>query len=441
VEKNNGKIGGRARTIERKNELPEAHADDLKELSTSRQAFKKNGNLEPDSTKSAHLLSIDESVSNIQVAEDGTPWQSRDEKNDPNREANASLQPMGTSSNGADKSSGLQGCDKTVTTAYDAWIRIIPNPETRQYYAREVRHFLQGLKGKPLNRITREDIEQFIHAPPEWNARHSRKCAVKSFLEHAVRKIPTFNGKIGERPDPPPIVELSPEEKERFHRAKEKKSDKERLATDLMIQTGHRERAIMALPRTAPKMTPGGPVIEFPPKTQKNVVYAVVPISDSTYTLIQKYLTTHNDEKLIPCDWKRPGKWLYFLVKRIARDANISTRTYPHLFRHMKALQLRREKIETDIVLNQMGWRSSKQYDMRYGRRQAYETVESVRKLLPSTTPKKPQPPQPQHTDTATAISELAGLLKEGKIDVETFQAGIVALTRKETQKVEGMFG
>jgi len=313
-----------------------------------------------------------------------------------------------------------------------------------------VRHFLHGLKGKPLNRITREDIEQFIHTPPTYNARHSRKCAVKSFLEHAVRKIPTFNGKIGEKPDPPPIVEYSSDEMERFHRSKENEPIKERLATDIMIESGHRERAIMTLPRTAVRTTPDGPVIEFPPKTQKNAVYAVVPISDSTYNLIQEFLKTHTDEKLIPCDWKRPGKWLYFLVKRIARNAKISTRTYPHLFRHMKALQMRREKIETDGVLNQMGWRTSKQYDTRYGRRQAYETVESVRKLVQPMAPKKPQPPQPpqptqpitnQSTGIATTISELAGLLKEGKIDLTTFQAGIVALTRKEPQKVEGMFG
>jgi hypothetical protein len=72
--------------------------------------------------------------------------------------------------------------------------------------------------------------------------------------------------------------------------------------------------------------------------------------------------------------------------------------------------------------MNAMGWTDTSQYDKRYGKRTGNETLKEARTLIS----KKPEDNDP----VPKAIERLALLLSEGKIDIQTYQASIVALKK-----------
>ena len=96
----------------------------------------------------------------------------------------------------------------------------------------------------------------------------------------------------------------------------------------------------------------------------------------------------------------------------------------------MKALDFRRAKAQPDTVMNALGWKDTSQYDKRYGKRTATETMTEARALLDKT---------PQETgNPAKAIEQLAVLLAQGKIDLPTYQASILTLQQKPKEAKKG---
>jgi integrase len=335
-----------------------------------------------------------------------------------------------------------------MTAAYDAWLRSLVNAYTRDSYTRKIKLFLVQVN-KPLNQITRNDVVRFVNSYATWNNRHMALAAVKSFLSFALKRPPNLTGiNIGEKPDPTPIAEPTAEELARFQEVVDNYPLGERTAIKLLFETGHRRRAILDLPREAVQMRPGGPVVAFPPRTQKKGTSPVAPISKTTYDLLMQLLASHKDPLVFkPVAWKQSGKWLYTLVKRAAREAGITVRTYPHLFRHLKALEFRRKGVKEDTVINTLGWRDATVFNSRYGRRQAFETAEEARSYLPEV-PKGPPEPQPTTKDStghipavAEVIRELAQLLKEGKMDLTTYQASLAALVKRPDRERNSIQG
>jgi integrase len=189
----------------------------------------------------------------------------------------------------------------------------------------------------------------------------------------------------------------------------------------------------MRLPRSALQIEKDGPVLVFPSKDQKRGSAPVVPISKETCELLQKHLLTHDKELMFPLELVQPERWLYRIVKQAAQDAGIATRVYPHLFRHMRALEYRRRGADEDTVLNSLGWRDSAMYNTRYGRRNPFETAQEARKYLP----KPEQPPEPKHDTIPEIINKLADLLKENKIDPQTYHASLAALQLQQQEKTK----
>jgi len=78
---------------------------------------------------------------------------------------------------------------------------------------------------------------------------------------------------------------------------------------------------------------------------------------------------------------------------RLERAAELETHIHPHSFRHYLALAARRAGKEADAVCNSMGWADAQQYNSRYGKRTAFETLGEMRDLVEKRPPaQKAQP-------------------------------------------------
>jgi hypothetical protein len=85
----------------------------------------------------------------------------------------------------------------------------------------------------------------------------------------------------------------------------------------------------------------------------------------------------------------------------------------------MRALAYRRANTEPDVVVNAMGWTDTSQYNKRYGRRTAIETLEEAKKALNN---------HMRPDGKVEVVERLTALLEAGKIDTNTFQAGLKAI-------------
>jgi integrase len=258
---------------------------------------------------------------------------------------------------------------------------------------------------------------------------------MRSFLGYVLKRPPnTKRIKIGQRPEPKAIIEPSKDEIIKLMAEIDKQPLTAKAALHVLIETGHRRNAIMRLPRNAVQMRETGPIIEYPPSIEKKKTSSVCPITRATYGLLVQLLATHKDPYLFPCSagvWDSRGHWLYRTLRQVVRETGIITRIYPHLFRHIKALELRRSNAETDTVCNLLGWRDPTVYNVRYGRIPAYETCEEARGLLKESDqiPQK-QPQGPQRKTSVELIGELAQMLKVGIIDLPTYQASLTMINQ-----------
>jgi hypothetical protein len=327
------------------------------------------------------------------VGEEGNNSPAESERNE-NPETAKTISGTGSSER-QEKSEGLVVREiPDLTEAYDAWKASIPNDYTRDTYTRVIRVFRERFN-KPLNQLTLNDAIGFIMLYPTYANRKRAKAALTSFLKFVLKRPPNLEDvNIGERPEPPPIAEPSGEEWRRFWEIAECEPLPKLTALHLLDETGHRRRAIVDLPRDAVQMRPGGPVVVFPPRTQKRGTASVAPITYETYDLVERLRSTHNDPLLFGPIWHKRGKWLYLCVRNVAKRAGFSVRAYPHLFRHKKALDFRRKGVKEDTVINTLGWRDAAIYNSRYGRRQAYETAEEAREYLKN--PERPIPERPE---------------------------------------------
>lgn len=276
----------------------------------------------------------------------------------------------------------IDGADPSVTVAVNKWARTIPNPRTRRNYIPHVLAFVNQLNGKPLSKIDSQDLEEFVSSKRTYFVKHMALSAVKHFLKHADVKIPRMPY-IGQKLAPPPIKEPTKAEMARLWGAVSGMNLAERAAMYLLRDTGHRRRSIALLPRGAITKHDDRPICEFRGDTDKRGNVSVCPILNQTYNTCLAVLETHTEPTLFPLsNWKHPEDWISDVVYEAAKRARMETRMYAHLFRHMKALQCRRHGLESDTVVNLLGWADPTVYNARYGRRTPYETINEARTVL-----------------------------------------------------------
>ena len=322
-----------------------------------------------------------------------------------------------------------------------AWLRSIPSDNTREVYTQLNKRFMTAIP-KPINKITTADVREYLSTLKTWSARYNMLSAIRSLIYFALENPPNLKSqviKIGIAPQAKPIKEPSKEEWDKLYIQLEKEPLIKQIAIRLTLETGHRRTSIVELPRNAIGMKPTGPYVNFPPENEKRKTVSVAPISQKTYDLIKQFLLTHTDEKLFPdCMlWNLRVKWFYFALIDWGKAAGINTRTNPHLFRHIKALEFRRTKAPVDLVINTLGWKNERQYNERYGRRPNFETCEEARQYLPIHEPLEQRISTPNKS-RIDVVSELMDMLKNGLIDQDTFKVSIKALPHEEDNKTLG---
>jgi integrase len=326
-----------------------------------------------------------------------------------------------------------------MTTAYTTWKNSIPNEVTRFQYCKYLDKFLLSIKGKRLDSVTGDDVTAFVLSHPTWHTRQAAVQAVRNFLNHALKRPPRTKINLGLRPQPRPIQELSPAERDRLIFVIDCQDIYKRAALRILLETGHRRLSVERLTRDAIQLRPEGPYIIFGADNTKKHTVSVVPITEETYKAIQECLQNHKDNRIFPLDvvYDDPGRWLYLAVKKVAKEARISFSVYTHLFRHWKALQYRRADSKTDTILNNMGWRDAAVFNNRYGRRGQYETGQEARELLTRTAPQQQpqQPEKPQPVIPQPAIQQ--PVPQQITLDADTLQALLSKVASDAVSKYE----
>jgi len=179
---------------------------------------------------------------------------------------------------------------------------------------------------------------------------------------------------LGRPFEPRAIVPLTEDEYKRMTEAA--MTLQQRVLLALLRDTGGRASAICSL-----RVEDVGPdYIILQDDTAKNKVTSTAPIRPETADLLRRGITVSNGRI-----FRANRRTLWTMVQKVARRAGIAEKVYPHLFRHMKALDFRRSKAQPDTVRNTLGWKDTSQYDNRYGKRVATETMNVARALLDKT--------------------------------------------------------
>jgi integrase len=352
--------------------------------------------------------------------ENSGPLRNRHEK------SQATNDHLGTASDRdiVDGGGGAEGLD--LTTVYDRWLVKLglKSTETRTKYRYHVDRFLGGLGHKNPTRITDDDVQKYLNMLPGRPSRVAARAAITGFLKMANRTIGEVD--VGAEIEPRIIIPLTDAEFEQMVMLAKTARDVALLR--VLRDTGGRGSAICAITLSDFK---GDHVVLTAPNA-KNKIASFAPLSKETIAVLEGYIEADRPVRFL--FEVRPGepinrRVLWRLVNRLGKRARIGRPVYPHLFRHMKALEFRRAKAQDDTVLNALGWKDLKFYAKRYGRRPATETMAEARAVFDG--------PKKVSMDNTEAIAKLATLLAEGKIDLPTYQASIVALTQRNELKVE----
>ena len=317
---------------------------------------------------------------------------------------------------GATKGGGVAAEGPSMTQVMEKWELQLASksPETRNCYRRHIRRLLASCGKRSPNTLTDEDIARYLNRLKSRSGQDQAMAAIKSFMKVCGRTI----GDISRIPTIPsrPIQEINDEQ---FRKILEATQDmRERVLMMVLWDTGGRISAICNIEVDDFR----GDHIILRSELAKNKVESLAPISEETSKAIKEYIIKNR-----PCRYVfetstgRPlnRRKAYGVIKRAAKKAGISTRVYPHLFRHMRALAYRRANTEPDVVVNAMGWTDTSQYNKRYGRRTAVETLEEAKKALSS---------HARPDGKVEVVERLTALLETGKIDINTFQAGLKAI-------------
>ena len=300
-------------------------------------------------------------------------------------------------------------------------------PATQIKYLYFLRNLLESCGHKPANRISRSDVQRYMNTLPGRSSQEIAFVAIKSFLEEAGRAISKKKIRFKSKKERRQIEQITPETFEQLLNGTRNLRDRVYLL--ILKDTGGRCSAVC----NAKVEDFKGNHIILQGDVSKNGITSVAPLSLRTINALKQYLDEKKPKKYI--FEKKSGEPLnrtraWEIIKRARIRAGISQKIYPHLFRHQKALECRKAGLQSDVVMNLMGWSDTSQYDKRYGKRTATETLEDARKILDKPTPET-------HDLTTKTIERLASMLAEGKIDIQTYQATLVALRKEQKNPVD----
>jgi len=307
------------------------------------------------------------------------------------------------------------GVDEVTKSAFERWLvkLELKAPSTKTKYLKVINGLLKFCGHRSATRVTDTDIQRYLNTLPGRPSREAALAAIKGFLKVVGRTVGDVD--LGPKHEARQIEPIPNEDLEKMIATA--RTLRDRVLIMLLKDTGGRNSAICDLRVEDFK----GSYIILAGDRAKNHITSLAPLSKRTQEATIEYLKTIEGPKLF--DLTRSGLWQ--MVSGLGKKAGV--KVYPHLFRHMRALEFRREKAQEDAVLNAMGWTDSTQYNRRYGRRPALETLKDAR------------PKDPVEETPAKAIEKLAVLLQTGMIDQLTFQAAIVALQqRPQTRTIPG---
>jgi integrase len=292
------------------------------------------------------------------------------------------------------------------------WSRTVNNPATLYEYQKHINGLIKEENIKTGKDITRSTISDYVMSRKTYASRAVALASCRSLMYY-IDPEKIIKIKIGEAPAPEEKEELSDESLAKIIDVVDKWSDEPNLpakiAILLLVESGHRRRAVGYLPRDAVSMGKDGATITFPPSGEKRGATSIVPISEKLYNMIMKHLEQHGDKYLIhiPKSWEARERWVYYQVKVAGKLAGVDV--HPHSFRYKKARTFRRAGVDTDIAINILGWKDSKQYDSRYGRRNQHETAELARSFVNGSEP------APQAHNTPVIAPTTPGIMVESE--------------------------
>ncbi|MGQ9582938.1 MAG: tyrosine-type recombinase/integrase [Thermoplasmatota archaeon] len=293
--------------------------------------------------------------------------------------------------------------------------------QTQTAYRRHVRKLLELTGKRCPGGIKDEDVMAYLNTLGARSTQEQALAAIKAFMRMAGRTVTEVN--LKRRQPPKPITELTEEELDAIVTAG--KGLEEKAFLGVMKDTGARINAVCHLRTEDVKLDH----VVLKAEWSKARIETLAPITDETSRMLKEYILHEYPKGWLFGDgagkpWSRQKA--YRVIQKAAKRAGIRKHIYPHLFRHLRALAYRRAGTEPDVVVNAMGWTDTTQYNKRYGKRTAHETLREARRAIsfPATQGDIPQ-----------AIKRLADLLEAGMIDRETFQAGLLVLGKKDEKK------
>jgi integrase len=292
---------------------------------------------------------------------------------------------------------------------------------TQIAYRRHIRKLLEMTGKRCPGTIKDENVMAYLNTLGMRSTQEQALAAIKAFMRMAGRTVTEVN--LKRRQPPKPITELTDKETSTLVASGDGLQEIAFLCT--IKDTGARVDAVCHL--RVEDVKPDHLILKA--EWSKARIETLGPISEETSKALKEYILQERPREWLFGDeagkpWSRQKA--YRVIQRATKRAGITKHVHPHLFRHLRALAYRRAGTEPDVVVNAMGWTDTTQYNKRYGKRTAQETLKEARKALTSTT---------TPGDIPDAIERLAGLLDAGKIDKETFQAGLVLLGQKQEKK------
>jgi integrase len=281
-------------------------------------------------------------------------------------------------------------------------------------------------KRKSPNSITSDDVQTYVNTLPSRASQDAAIAAIKSFMKMAGRTIDD-DLVLLPKSDPKEIEELTPDEMKTLIGAC--RTDTEKILLLVLRDTGIRISAVCNTEITDYH----GTHIVFPPEKMKRHVSAVAPISDETKNAIDEYIRRCQPRRYLfeesngqPLDRNNA----YRMVVRVAKRCGIKKHVHPHAFRHWRALELRRQHTEVDVVTKAMGWKNPTMYHTRYGKRSGAEVVEELRKTFATAT----EPPKEKPVEHPPNMNDIIRLLDAKLIDNETAKMMLAKMDRKERE-------
>jgi len=272
-------------------------------------------------------------------------------------------------------SSAISTVNESDDVSVEHWLLTLTCTQTRKDYEPYVRKAITAL-GQAPSKWTDIALTNHVMAYPTYARRRQAKFAILSFLKFSCGKIPVIRASIGTKPERKPIRPPTDGEMASLMNAIEGLDLGEQAVLQALIKSGHRARAIMSIPRDGLQKGLRGPILAFPPSTQKCQVWAYVPIDEPLYQLLTDYLGKHKHPLMFE---GKSTKWLYLLVRKTAKAAGWETRAFCHLFRHLKAREMLRQGIKKEAIVSTMGWKDSQMLDTIYARIDPYDAAEEVR--------------------------------------------------------------